>query len=661
MFNKQIFIILLAFSGINTLSAMQPQTPQRLALFCDPCEDEHPTKNTPKTVTLKFAQTIHQKACASIVSQSILDAFITLKIANQTATLQISDDSEVTSIVFFNPLEWDIYAIKQHSYFLLAPKLKSIALHEQPATLIQLDNLIAFLPPQNKSLLETLQELSAFVRKHSHYPTSYLQTTLPSLFITAQTKAQHKPENTMPTTQTNLEEENNVRITMTPWNITLMGHGTINIKIAGLLIKEFTATLRFFNDSLNTQVMLINTCYGAGNNQRYMETYKLTLNYKLILTGTTQAPTKTMFYAKKTDPSVNFKSFFETLEQNKTPNRLMLSAQYLTVLDNWFIKLNGLSCFPQLLTPNTGWQPLCDAIEGISVITKAKLITAAQKNGCYQLGNLAAIIEPKCITTPFYIAPIDVTGAAPEWTNQWNHLQVRDVKNSESCYYPSFISFNSNYHIFKDIIILNQKNEFGGILHFLRDSFLNIQENTKQTQWFISELYGHNDITPTLTTSNQKTTITLSPNKESGNTSCLDRSLKNLPHIKLRDVCICAYAKTFDPKTGITRITSSDEKAIWTIMLMFKCNNNSYRMIHKNVDIMKGNESLWHFEPISLEQYNQQLNRLYPSFVDAVHSFKNKTESEFLFRQKLSKTLTTPKKKEGFISRSLNTVSNYFK
>ena len=678
---KKIIVCILFLISTQLFKAAMG-TPQRLALYPDTDENENPGKNpTSYACTAMFNETVKQQACSIIVSQSILKTFVACKSNSRDSILNHALNPDKP----FDFEQWVIYHIKASSYFLFIPKQETVALFKTPATILKLSQLTLFTPSNSTPLPEFLTQLKTFVTTHHKRLTTTLHSTLAKLFITAQELA---PQNPNPASFTTLEAENSMRQNLAPWNIFIMGHGSLNNGIAGITLNDFSATLRFFNDALNTHIMFINSCFIAGSNEQYMESYKttslketypLSLHYKLIIGSIRQEVTLTFFDSE--DKSIAIKKFFETLEIPNKKNNLEEALQYLSLSDDWFSYSSGINSISQILIPRVGWKTILPkkSVE-IGFLPNKKEST---KRTCLN-GLKAVIIEQTTTLNSIEIMPFEFSTWI-QWAEQWKLLTVNDnrapssleknwhpgffitspimakiadyrilwllkfiaPRTTISYCYPQFVSQGKPYHLFNTIFVHNAARDSGGVLHFLRDAFLNIQGNTQPICWFIKELHGFNDITPTY--------ATLQSRPKS--TTQLGDILKEQTDLTLHDVAICAYKEE----------RSSDEP-ICTITIMFKYANNYYRMQHKNINLSPDEitsrlsfisqslfsstnkppcvESLWQFDALSLPEYEQQLRALSLPFAQNVFSFQDKIESDAALHKKLSTTLlakhTTP-------------------
>ena len=467
--------------------------PTRLAIFAG---EEH----APSTAMAgSFEKIIQQEACHVIVSKSILEShFRTVGGANLESYFRtVGEAKEV--------LKYDCYHVPATTYFLLFSQKQAnqdcfkIATFTKKEASITLQNFIT----------DKLDD-------------SLLSDALPRIFSTPTDNPQNSDTEFIDLALSN----------MPPLNIIFNGHGSASNppftkegSIAGLTINDFKNTLSFFNTQVATNLIVIVSCFAAGENQQYMEFYKiesgnaippLNRKYSLVIQGIQQASTSSYLS--------EYNQFFQTLET--PPHSLAKAITHISANDRWFLEFSGLNYIPQLLVPNTGWVPLINNIPYISSISNTKLAAAHQEGTPYHLKkSFAAVLECDKITTPIEISPfqnpypnpekshsLHNDYETPEWrphTTLYNHFPIHSIQfkkddnkldlkafnTIEKPYFPLLVSLKQNQ--FFKTIILNQDTQ-QGILTFIRDSFLNTQNRTVSRTFFIESLTGYNDISPTL-------------------------------------------------------------------------------------------------------------------------------------------------------------------
>ncbi len=102
------------------------KTPRRLAIYSDTFGSEGIGTRKKDAIAHMFAQTLHQKASTIIVSRTIFRLFVFMKQSINAADSEEDRQRKEDGARYkFNSDEWDIYSIKNSSFFLLHPKVFS--------------------------------------------------------------------------------------------------------------------------------------------------------------------------------------------------------------------------------------------------------------------------------------------------------------------------------------------------------------------------------------------------------------------------------------------------------------------------------------------------------------------------------------------------------
>ncbi len=561
---KKLSLIFLVFWALSNLAqAMQPSAkkpPHRLALYCDTFKAEDPS--TDKTAFAKMlAQNIHDKASFILVSHSIFNTFLKSFIKAQIPTQATSPEpsNNFMRSISFNPTDWKIFHINNSSYFLFIPAQYSMneTFNGTEFSIFNQNNLTDINNGQ------TPDDISNYLRLQNNTEPTELSKTLPLVFNSLESIETTLLSASPPKLPSFQDKQSTIEYLLSelqPWNILLGGHGNTQSAIAGLAHSDFNAALNFFNTALNTQCILVNSCFIAGNNQLYMshqktltdDIFQKDLRYKIAIAGSSQATTIGVTSTPDNpDNSTNIKNFFSSLEKSGS-DFFDNALKYCTAPNDWYSFHLGINSIPQVLIPRVGWSEVFTALPHVNIVTEPRLLKALNDSGTYLIDNsLAAIIKPKTIQTPLSIKPC--TTMQPRWLKQeWQKVQVEkneiptvfDESNGQNAhYYPTFITPSSGDHLhtINTINVLNQDETPGKVLKFLRDSFLNIQGRTQPTCWVIQELNGFNDLGPYI--KELVDDCSFLTKKNCNLNKSLIAALADESSLTLNHVIICSYAQ----------------------------------------------------------------------------------------------------------------------
>ena len=600
--------------------------PRRLAIYCDNFGDEGIGTRKRDAIAHMFAQTLHQKASTIIVSRTIFRLFVFMKqpvnAADSEGDRQRKEDA---SEYVFDSDDWDIYFIKDSSFFLLQPKDFSkydlVGSTELKLNIFKRNNLEKFTLSKSGSPLNNSKKLVVLGKfiKNLAVVSSSLKNALQDVFCTRDDVEDIFIEG--PGVLHDYEEalaqqrcRGKLDFLYAPWNVFICGHGSVDEAIAGVSVLDFCSTLKFFNEALNTKVMLVSSCYVAGKNQRYMDNEDL--NYLLIIAGMQQAVTIGLLAnPKKPDASMDVGAFFKNLEKRGVEKVLAKAVRYCTVPNDWFSIGLGINSLPQILVPgNDQWKPLIEAFSGVQHIHNELTVDTSLH---LVERKKAVLVSSNLIDKAVTVAPCS-SRKKPKWLKDWNKFPV---VNECDEFFPTFMSANTRepYHLFKTINVSNGNLGDHGVLWFLRDSFLNIQERTQPIYWYVQNLIGSNDISTILKNVRKgrfveqrwQDFLTQDELKAAflteSSPSVLETALGNNTTIVLRDVVVCAYDVT-------------ESNPAWSIVIMFSYENKYYRMHLDNALIVSKKKkssacALWQFEGINKSLYDESLRSLSLDFV----------------------------------------------
>lgn len=184
----------------------------------------------------------------------------------------------------------------------------------------------------------------------------------------------------------------------------------------------------------------------------------------------------------------------------------------LTLSSNWFFSDYGVNSIPQLLLPGLG------VFSGIQVDPEIFILNDVVNKKAFFSGEsikiqgmVAVVVDPERLNSSLEIFPIIrenlkinelADGKMRAGTRRliekgYKVLLDYPFSPRSYCYYPMFVprGTTDNY-FFNDISVvpyIDDGKKCSGILHFIRDAFLNPQGRTEEKTFYIKKLKGFND------------------------------------------------------------------------------------------------------------------------------------------------------------------------
>jgi len=322
--------------------------------------------------------------------------------------------------------------------------------------------------------------------------------------------------------------------------------------LAGIPTRSAEQVFQFFNQ-LHTNAVFLVSCSAGGKNLDFaayrsdLSKKKLvdSLNYMLIINAITDAPTISGYGTQSGTFSIqeknvisqmkfeglehklNFDRLFDALEPEekivivkgeRVSKRGHVEKQFLlkTIFDSfsvdaWYFTSLGINSIPQIWFPGTGWFQTYQFHPDILVLGDVLARKHHEEGTELSIKDrLAVLVYPAYVTVPVQVAPKvyeKSRASTPQWLADWKNFPVLSESSAVytgkgalyNIFYPTFISKNdeSDMHGFASIDVTSHEEngqKMSGILHFLRDSFLNLQQRVTKKTYVIKKLRGYNDI-----------------------------------------------------------------------------------------------------------------------------------------------------------------------
>ncbi|MBY0353368.1 hypothetical protein K2W90_03320 [Candidatus Babeliales bacterium] len=523
---KLLLFLFFSYCTTNTQAATAPF--RRLAIFLDHNRAEAPTtaSQPQSAVAVQCAIALNQKACPILVANAILFNLLACKAGN-LAQFQ----SDFIKAVDLKLAEWDFYH-PAPNLFLLVPKgyvaTETVSLpniKEVLVTVLKTKN------PVTQTNLGTEVSNSLTNAKDLHTNLIAELTDILNLNGINSTKFEAAPgAPALDLTDVNLAKN------LQPWNMFINGHGTVEYALAGIPVELMTHVALLLN-KLNVNIVYVRTCSGGGKNLQYFQFKKdiddsklpINLDYTLVMgavtdaTVTSQTMTQIGFggttgvsWPKSSDLHYFFEQAALISEQKQKPtvkkakpvpkkkkdwtNSFKKFLKEVSLYDDWYTQNLGINSIPQALIPNIGWFTAFDIDPALQILSERFIQTTAAQNKNIDITDKhAVLIYPKTIAAPITIAPKkaikkplwiqDIPPAFTNWAKAFS-FGAPTADFGSNTFYPTFISMipGNATHILDNIQVGP-----GGVLHFIRDSFLNLQDRSSRKTFYINTLTGPDD------------------------------------------------------------------------------------------------------------------------------------------------------------------------
>lgn len=336
------------------------------------------------------------------------------------------------------------------------------------------------------------------------------------------------------------------------WDFIVAGHGLDNPPIiANLKPATINEMFHFFDTKIKTGIVLIISCYAGGSNRKLLETtqagIQINHNFVLIL-GSVANETVTVTYPKDYDYANLFFNNAAQIQDKGASFDILWEDLAQAKIFSSKESVHGLENIPQVWFPGgVGFQSanIPDLVFPLGNV----LLKKHKENNepIIIIGDALVLIYPTVIDVPLIVYPTSVSNALNKksWVNiphvfepsftennfelafsQQNQnrlgllidylLVPRMTRTVGTMYldalqhllldslYPKFISLNTtgSGHLFKEINVENvlfdessRIKAYGlGVLHFIRDAFLDVGLTSQPSIYFIDKLSGFNDI-----------------------------------------------------------------------------------------------------------------------------------------------------------------------
>lgn len=460
-------------------------------------------------MTLELAYGIKAKFYPILTTSSILSGLITRQDKNR----QNASDKDKEIQDFISPInsqDWQILNVPESQFVLLIPTSFK-TMHGSNTGIKPLPDITKFLDGDSNFLLKNLLD-----KKKKIVPFS--KADLDKVFITK-------------------TDANSALI----WDFIVAGHGTDNPPIiANISPTAINEMFNFFDTKIKTGMVLIISCLAGGSNRKLLETtqagIQINHNFILILNSVANETITATFpkdfayasfffnnAAQIQDKGSSFDTLWEDLAKGK--------------LNSYKDSVHGLQNIPQVWFPGgIGFQSA--NIEDLVLTIGNVLLKSSKENNepILVIGEALVLVYPPVIDVPLFVYPTRLEN--PINKKNWEHIphffELPFSKNNQELYlkiitelvvpllqtfspsidqasvrlfdslYPQFISLNTtgSSHLFSEInvenIMLDKTSKLKGVgmgvIQFIRDAFLDVNEHSEARIYFIDKLTGFNDI-----------------------------------------------------------------------------------------------------------------------------------------------------------------------
>lgn len=507
----------------------------RLALIIDEDKDETINDKSVKALTSALDLLIREQSCNVLVSGNTLHNYALRR--NHTEDLKHPENGELRQSPLYENL-WRIFKIHGACYYLLIPQ-KYLALKNT--------DLAAHNQEHNQKLginFSDMSEISYLLPKPkgSHLPLQkFIEKDLESSQL-CKLKLHNIFTFSSPSDESRVAGNN-------AWLFYILGHGSLKGHIAGTQSKNLLEVLDFFDTQLLTKLVYICSCYAGGRNkQLLLRANNVPYNYPLVVGAATDAP------ASLSLSSMSFELFFKQAESTNSRinlnQHISAAAQHLSPFESNSNSRHDMSALPQLLPAGRQFFKALD----LQNATFSLKNTEVEEFGSTH--KAAILLYKKEYTTPLRITstknivktyPTENSSLAEKFLipalfehTGWLRLKLDNLVTLEgirefitplakakiasdkiqqsvinhfvphNALFPAFISMlhpdpaltrfarsTSACHHFSEIIADNTlgttKSPFFGLLRFIYDAFLDINERDSENVFLIDTLTGYND------------------------------------------------------------------------------------------------------------------------------------------------------------------------
>lgn len=494
----------------NHLKSLDQKKIQRHApmlIIIDQLQDETETTNT-IAMTGELAYGIKAKFYPILTTASVLSNLIDRM--NKKSNLSDQDKAIQNFTPVITAKDWHIYDVPESQFVLLVPTYFK-NLYGSNSGIKPLPNITKLLDGSSNLSLKTWLDTNKKIIPFS-------KADLGKIF----SASKDTPSNLI-------------------WDFIVTGHGTDNPPIiANLAPTVINDMLYFFDTHIKTGMVLIISCLSGGSNRTLLETtqsgIQINHNFILILNSVANEVSTgifpkdfayvTFFFnnaAQIQDKGSSFDTFWEDLAKSK------ISSEETSV--------HGFQNIPQVWFPGgIGFQSanIQDLVFPIgNVLLK---IHKENNEPILILGDALVLVYPTVIDVPLIVYPIQLKHQLnrKNWGTIPHVFELSFSKNDQQLYskiisglivprlqalspsineaasrlfdslYPQFISLNTtrSSHLFSEINVENLSLDETfkltgvgmGVIQFIRDAFLDVNEHSESRIYFIDKLTGFNDV-----------------------------------------------------------------------------------------------------------------------------------------------------------------------
>ena len=561
---------------------------------------ENPSINTHGALTLHLFEEIQNLSMPIITSNSIL-----FNLLERAETIDDRKHPENKYYSLFKLLfsEWQVYKTLSSQLIILIPKRFSDNYSEMGIKFSNLENLSHLLPgawhgtqkienyrPLQQAISLPLEILSPIDIVHEFN----------SIFLT----------------------KDDISLEKVPiWDFIFEGHGTTYPKptIVGLSSDQINEIFSFIDQKLNAGIIYLLSCNAGGKNLSLLQFEKFGVtrnhNFILIVGAITDSPTALI---DSSDMCVIFFNLAAQLaDKGESLNNLLNS---ITLKNPGIHSVN----IPQIWLPNGMGFQTCNIDKNIFVLGNVLAKTYLDEKQTILISNKVAVLvyAPSIFDLSVFPAtpqlelikleiekkkmkiwPLlpmihesyfwkDVT--VPQKLAAQKQLQKefpKFLKKYTSLFFPQFISMipgsYTNNH-FNEIFLLK-----GGIINFIRDSFLDIAQRTSAKFFYIEKLHGINDISLLIQASRLKRGI-------------------NEPHL-LEKLLVTKKNKTITLDKVIIYTQFNPSTYANEFKIMFSIDNTAWEFSDKDITNRWFKTYSWNFIPTDLKKLYEFFNKMYES------------------------------------------------
>jgi hypothetical protein len=493
-------------NNLKSLDQKKIQKHAPMLIIIDQLQDETEKTNT-IAMTGELAYGIKAKFYPILTTASVLSNLIGRM--NKKSNLSDQDKAIQNFTPVITAKDWHIYDVPESQFVLLVPAYFK-NLYGSNSGIKPLPDITKLLDGSSNLSLKTWLDTNKKIIPFS-------KADLGKIFITAK----DTPSNLI-------------------WDFIVTGHGTDNPPIiANLAPTAINDMFRFFDTRIKTGMVLIISCLSGGSNRTLLETTQsgIQINHNFILilnsvaneVSTGEFPKDfsyaTFFFnnaAQIQDKGSSFDIFWEDLAKSK--------------ISSGDTSVHGFQNIPQVWFPGgIGFQS-ADIPDLVFSLGNVALKAAKENNESIPImGDALVLVHPTVIDVPLEVYPIMVSHDInkKKWEQIPHIFELTFSKNDKQIFskivtklivpglenftgspdagkvlldslYPQFISLNTSGsgHLFEEINVQNiYFGESGtilgvglGVIHFIRDAFLDVNQDSQSRIYFIDKLTGFNDV-----------------------------------------------------------------------------------------------------------------------------------------------------------------------